>query len=153
MWVRWRKPDGSVASWLFERFTCHNLKHRADAGDYNRKGAGAGSTKRSTSPSVPGADDLLGGVNGWQLLQQVAGQIQSAQVQETPGQHRGQSHQAVVRQVQVDDTGGHVHEPVQLQPGQLQMTPADVDGLQTQEEELLMLFYSPEEHLTLLRLH
>lgn len=87
---------------------------------------------------VPGADDLLGGVDGWQLLQQVVRQVQGVQVEETPGQHRGQSHQTVGGQVQVDDARGHVHEPVQLQPGQLQMTPADADGLQTQEEELLI---------------
>lgn len=38
MWVRWRKPDGNVASWLLERFTCCNLKHRTDeGGDNNRK--------------------------------------------------------------------------------------------------------------------
>lgn len=33
MWVRWRKPDGKVVSWFWERFTCHNLKHRTEGGD------------------------------------------------------------------------------------------------------------------------
>lgn len=32
-WVRWRKPDGKVMSWFWERFTCHKLKHRTEGGD------------------------------------------------------------------------------------------------------------------------
>lgn len=68
---------------------------------------------------ILGADDLVGGVSSWQLFQQITRQIQSAQVEETPGHHRGKSRQAVVWQIQVGDTWREVHEPVQLQPGQL----------------------------------
>lgn len=68
---------------------------------------------------IPGADDLLGGVSSWQLFQQIVGEIYRLQVEETPGHHRGESSQAVGRQIQVCDTWRQVHEPVQFQPGQL----------------------------------
>lgn len=33
MRVRWRKPDGKVVSWFWERFTCRKLKQRTQGGD------------------------------------------------------------------------------------------------------------------------
>lgn len=68
---------------------------------------------------IPGADDLLGGVSSWELFQQIVGEIYWLQVEETPGHHRGESSQAVGRQIQVCDTWRQVHEPVQFQPGKL----------------------------------
>lgn len=70
-------------------------------------------------PRLPGADDLAGAVSGRQLLQQVVREVDLPEVEEAPGHHRGQRRQAVGRQVQVGDGCGDVHEPVELQPGQL----------------------------------
>lgn len=48
-----------------------------------------------SAPHVPGADDLLGVLSNWQLLQQVTGEIEGTQVDETPWHHRGQGGQTV----------------------------------------------------------
>lgn len=52
-------------------------------------------------------------------------------MEETPGHHRGQSDQAVGWQIQVVDVWRDIHEPVQLQPGQLQTAPTHTESLYT----------------------
>lgn len=80
---------------------------------------------------IPGADDLLGGVRSWQLLQLIVGQIDDPQLQEAPGHHGGQRGQAVGGEIQPSDPSRQVHEPVQLQPGQLESSPEHGHSLRT----------------------
>lgn len=92
---------------------------------------------------VPGADDLLGAGSSRKFLQKVVGQIQSPEVDQTPGDHRGQGRQAVRGQVQVGGPGQDVHEPVQFQPGQLQTAPTHTHSLSTDRHQ-------PQEHMKVL---
>ena len=80
----------------------------------------------------PGAYDLLGAVCGGQLSEQVVRQVQGPQLDQSPGHHGGQGAQRVGGQVHVGEPAGQIHEPVQLQPGQLQAAPAHTQHLTAQ---------------------
>lgn len=55
MCFRWRKPDGKLASWFWERFTCRNLKHRTKRGDsfLQTNKASLKTSTLKTNPKLP----------------------------------------------------------------------------------------------------
>ena len=59
----------------------------------------------------------------------VVGEVQLPEVDKTPGNDRGEGHQAVGRKIQLCDLAGDVDEPVQIHPGQLEVGPFHTKSL------------------------
>ena len=59
----------------------------------------------------------------------VVREVQLPEVDEAPGDDRGEGRQAVGRKIQLCDLAGDVDEPVQIHPGQLEVGPFHTKSL------------------------